>query len=553
MHLIVSSFLFLGQVQSFTPFRPFYKNRRLHNGKVTTKLNYVQTDEKLEERLKEVQQQWDTIKSSGLKKFFIEEITSAEKSVQSAILSAEKAVESTLSAKFSELNPNMDLVNTMKAAEIVADAAATSVKADALGMNDLAVASKDVVESIKASETAVQSVIDKISAGSNVDGSDVELLEKSASDLMKAMEVAQSIATNVGQSAVNDALSLQKLESMGYGLLKELDYVEKLAEASFKNEAEQTAMLTLKDDELPLNDSNSIQGHDEAMYEPTTETNDDLHVSQTKIVETKDNVEIYPEIKTELSLDSNEMSSLGDLNMKLTSNENIVQDLENASKNVVDEMQIVENTAKSVANNALEDARAISSLRTETNEVVDSIRSFQTTIEEATKNPSLELGDLVKATGSKTLDLIKIDEENAEMISEVVTKDAQLDAIAANSIERADKNIDDLINAAASMIDETSSDSSLVNSFEDLNDSISESIKVLNNEVEHCSNCARIEDVNLIEEVIGSASNMEPNLPEHSIISLGDSCTIGLDNVPLTELMHAVRSEELVTILSILI
>jgi CRISPR/Cas system CSM-associated protein Csm2 small subunit len=359
------------------------------------------------------------------------------------------------------------------------------------------------------------------------------------------MEVAQSIATNVGQSAVNDALSLQKLESMGYGLLKELDYVEKLAEASFTNEADRTATMALKDDEF--------QGHDEAIYEPTTETNDDLHVSQTKIVVTKDDVEIYPESKTELWPDSNEMSSLGDLNMKLTSNENIVKDLENASKNVVDEMQIVENTAKSVANNALEDARAISSLRTETNEVVDSIRSFQTTIEEATMNPSLELGDLVKTTGSKTLDLIKIDEENAEMISEVVTKDAQLDEIAANSIGRADKEIDDLINAAASMIDETASDSSLVNSFEDLNNSISESIKVLNQEVEHCSNCARIEDVSLIEEVIGSALNMEPNLSEQSIVSLSDSCTNGLDNVPVTELMHAVRTEELMTILSIFI
>jgi hypothetical protein len=253
----------------------------------------------------------------------------------------------------------MDLVNTMKAAEIVADAAATSVKADALGMNDLAVASQDVVESIKASEKAVQSVIDKISAGSNVDGSDVELLEKSASDLMQSMEVAQSIATNVGQSAVNDALSLQKLESMGYGLIQNINDAGKLIEG-----------------------------------------------------------------------------------------EQISGDLEAAAIDILEEMQSSEDIATDVAKLAIADANTVSSLDIEVNSIIDAIRFIEAGIKQYMIKPSSESKDILQRFANEALELIKMDEINADMVTEAVMKDSEIDSKTIDTLKLADIGIDELVKAA---------------------------------------------------------------------------------------------------------
>jgi len=415
-----------------------------------------------------------------------------------------------------------------------------------MGVNDLAIASKDVVESIKASERAVQSVIDKISAeSSNIDKSDVESLEKAATDLMKAMDTAQSIALNVGQSAANDAASLQKLESVGFGLLKELDYVEKLAEASLKNEAARAVTLALGNNDESL--KNSFQGDGDKKVDATL---NDVSPSNNEIAEGQ--VDSDPIMTTDFYVESDQIGSLGqaeDVSSKIASNQNIVEDLENASRNVVDEMQAVENTAKSVAKIAQTDAKAVSFMQTETNEIVDSIRSFESSIEEAVKNPSLEFEEIVKNTATKTLELIKTDEENAKLISELVTKDAQLDEIAAESIQRADKDIDDLVNAAEAMLSEKVSDPPSLQDIEELAGSISERMKVAEN-VDECKNCAEIAMDHPLEQVIGSVVKIEPFPAEQSIVPPSDSFSFDIDSVPVSDLLNVVKSEELVSSLS---
>ena len=362
MRLSVSSILWFTHVRSFSP-SPTFRYRSIKNSpdrKVVTPLKYVQTDETLEERLKEVQQQWDSIKSSGLKNFFMDEILSAEKNVQTAIQSAEKAVESALSAKFSELTASNGMLSTMKAAEIVADAAATSAKADAMGVNDLAIASKDVVESIKASERAVQSVIDKISAeSSNIDKSDVESLEKAATDLMKAMDSAQSIALNVGQSAANDAASLQKLESLSYGLIQNINEAGKMLE--------------------------------------------DSHISG---------------------------------------------DLEAAAIDILEEMQSSEEIATDIANLAQADSNTVSSLNIEVNSIIDAIKFIEAGIKQFMVNPSSESKELLKRFANEALELIKMDEINADMVSEAVTKDSVMDSSTIDTLKLADISIDELVKAA---------------------------------------------------------------------------------------------------------
>jgi hypothetical protein len=341
-------------VEAFSP----YYNPRLYprlKQKQKTQLK------SLEESLNEVQEQLDLIKSSGTTTLNVNEIISAEKHVQTAIQSAGKAVEGTaIGTAIPKVTSNADIVNTMKAAEIVADAAATSAKADAMGVNDLAIASKDVVESIKASERAVQSVIDKISAeSSNVDASDVESLEKAAVDLMKAMETAQSIALNVGQSAANDAASLQKLESLSYGLIQNINEAGKMLE--------------------------------------------DSHISG---------------------------------------------DLEAAAIDILEEMQSSEEIATDIANLAQADSNTVSSLNIEVNSIIDAIKFIEAGIKQFMVNPSSESKELLKRFANEALELIKMDEINADMVSEAVTKDSVMDSSTIDTLKLADISIDELVKAA---------------------------------------------------------------------------------------------------------
>ena len=81
-------------VESFAPLQtPSFTRRSNSNHKnQATKLRVLRSDETLEERLKTVQQSWDGIKSSGIKKFFVDEIVSAETYVVQSVTAAEKAL-----------------------------------------------------------------------------------------------------------------------------------------------------------------------------------------------------------------------------------------------------------------------------------------------------------------------------------------------------------------------------------------------------------------------------------------------------------------------------
>jgi hypothetical protein len=173
------------------------------------------------------------------------------------------------------------------------------------------------------------------------------------------MEVAQSIATNVGQSAVNDALSLQKLESMGYGLIQNINDAGKLIEG-----------------------------------------------------------------------------------------EQISGDLEAAAIDILEEMQSSEDIATDVAKLAIADANTVSSLDIEVNSIIDAIRFIEAGIKQYMIKPSSESKDILQRFANEALELIKMDEINADMVTEAVMKDSEIDSKTIDTLKLADIGIDELVKAA---------------------------------------------------------------------------------------------------------
>lgn len=414
-HILVISFAFLSAVGAFVPSAlSFYKKK--------SNLKSFQ------DNLKEIHDQWDAIKSSGVQKFIVKEIIAAEKNVANAMTMAEKAVEGAIKDNASKLNAIQSIVDTMKAAETVTEAAATSAKADSLAMNDLALASSNVVESIKVSEKAVQSIIDKLSSNSNVDSSDVETLEKTVLSLLQSMEFAKIVADNLDEVASQDVSNLQSLDSSSSNLFTEINDVEQLAE--------QTTQAT-------------------------------------------------------------------------ASNSQIIEDLSDASKDVLEEMQAAEDIATSVAKIAQSDAKAVSALQTETDDIVDSIRSFETAIKEASSSGSIssDSNSALQNVAAKIMEQIKIDEGNVELVTDVVSKDAKVDAVVVETLKRADDSIEEMVKAAEGIVQQDEVSTTELDSFETLTETVAESVKAVEKAAMECLDCEVDHNLEAVEGISATSES----------------------------------------------
>ncbi|GFH55163.1 hypothetical protein CTEN210_11639 [Chaetoceros tenuissimus] len=198
------------------------------NTRKSTHLNYVQSDESLEERLAIVKQSWEEIKSQGISNYFLKEIEEAEKSVEKSIAAAEKAAELAIKQKLDPASANKGIVEDLKAAEAISEAAATSAKSDAQAVKDLKTVSTDVVESMKKAEETMGTVREKI-IQKTVDETDKQTLEASAQAVKKSIDAADKVADSVKAVVKEDIKEILELEQKGSELIKSIESVESTA------------------------------------------------------------------------------------------------------------------------------------------------------------------------------------------------------------------------------------------------------------------------------------------------------------------------------------
>ena len=405
---VVALLCFTGKtVQSFAPLQSPAFSRSFSSTTKTkgTQLYYVQTDETLEERLREVKQSWEGIKSSGLKKFFVDEIIAAEKSVVKGVSAAEKATEVAIAAKFQEVTANKGIVDTIKAAEIVADAAATSAKADASGVNDLNSASIDVVQSIKNSETAVQSIIDKIAKDALVETSDVKILETNASDVKKSMDAAQSIAANVEKISAQDASSIKELESVGAGLVTKIESVEKLAEDAVKNIAADPNVVTSLEN-VAKDVVEEMKAAEEVATAVAQVAQADAKAVSSLQIETNDVIDAITSVESAIKQNAANLTSESKENLK------------SAATVAFEKIKIDEKNAEAVAevvkNDAQKDLIAVEALGKADREIDEIVKAAEKIVNENGSVSASELSDLGKKTEAVTASVKTVEKAASE-------------------------------------------------------------------------------------------------------------------------------------------
>jgi len=167
----------------------------------------------IEERFNSIKQAWQqsSFRVTDLKKTLTDEIYDIEKLVSDTMASADSVVKTIIETK----GP-MNMIQSMKAADAISEAVATTAAADANAVKDLGSAADNVAKSMNTAEKVIQAIF----KDGKITKDAVASLESSASDITKSMETANSVAAAVSKVASKDAAAVTKLESAGQEIIK---------------------------------------------------------------------------------------------------------------------------------------------------------------------------------------------------------------------------------------------------------------------------------------------------------------------------------------------
>lgn len=366
----------------------FITNSQEIHTHTSTKLHLFQYDENVSERIKSVQQNWDSIKATGIKEFIaretqtqlnslekilVQEIISAEKTVEKSFLAAEKAAELAIAEDLKQGFATKNMIEAVDAAKALAQTASMSAMTESNAVSELSDAADGVKDTIQEAMKVVQLVADKASQEvaqktegftylKSLDTSMVAKLESSISDIQTSIKTAESISDAVSNAAAKDVIGLDKLESTSGQLIKSFDKIEDMAEQEVV--------------------SNSLSAK-------------------------------------------------------------LVTSLEKAASTVIDELKSVEDISSLIAKAARDDADAVASFEDNASNVIEAIQAVESAIKNLSNDPSSL--EKLKTVATEAVAKIKADEAAISVITKAVENDALNDAKAITMLQSADVGLSALI------------------------------------------------------------------------------------------------------------
>lgn len=428
MRIFIVSFVVF-TVEAFTrmPFQrgntsPFVTSGcSAHLRPTSSRLSIFKIDESISERFKVVQQNWDSIKATGLKNFvgdefsdkfssleksFVKEIMSAEKTVEKSLIAAEKAAEMAIAEDLKQGFATKNMVEAVDAAKALAEAASISAVADTNAISELSDAADGVRDAIKEAEKIVQIVVEKTQLVADkaaqeaaqksegfkylktLDSKMVTKLSDAADNVKESLKAAESVADAVGNVAAKDAMGLEKLDLTSEELIKSIEKVEAIAEQAVSSKV---------------------------------------------------------------------ANSLG-----------------KAASSVIDELRKVEDVATNIAKVAQADASAIPSMETKATDVIGYIKAVEQAIKELSDDDPSSVENL-KITALNAIEKIKTDEAAISAFTKAVVNDAETGLNAITVLESADTGLNKLVKA----MEEVTNDGASLSNLNSQTESTTNSIKAL--------------------------------------------------------------------------
>lgn len=370
----------------------------------------------------------------------LNELVRGEQIVEESLREAEGVLGSVIQQKVTALSAKADILQSIKAAEAVAQSAATGASADANAIVDLKAASDTLLTAItnagKIVEQASKNAFDF--SDTNVDKNLASLesqLESAVQDVTTSVQRATSVAQTVTDTASKDKASILKMESSNDAFVQSVAKAEKVAEQTLSEVKEgitQTASSTTAT--AATTTASTTTTSSESNLVASLETTANEAIRDMKAAES-----VAESIASKAVEDASAVEKLG------VTAENVIAELKNL------EVSIPKQVEKSVASAAITGDEGSS-----VSDAVVTATTASSVTNTATPPSPTELPDSLELNTIITNAMAKISNEQAavEQVSKQIEQDIVKDETAVSALKSADtdmskliQNVDEAVNA----------------------------------------------------------------------------------------------------------